>query len=76
MARNKTINKRIVDIMEEAFLMPLFFVAGIEALKDKINTMRDEEVTSIFNNLVPAQTIRKKVDEIHVTLSDNETLIA
>ena len=76
MTKTKTINKRIVDIMEEAFMMPLFFVAGVEALKEKISTMDDKDVTLIFGNLIPATAIRKKVDEIHAILNDKDSLIS
>lgn len=72
----KTINKRIIDIMEEAFMMPLFFVAGIDALKEKVAKMSDPEVALLFGNLIPAKAIRRKLDEIHTTLNDNDALIS
>jgi len=76
MARKKdTINQRITDIMEEAFLMPLFFVAGINALKEKISTMDDPDVALLFSNLIPAQAIRKKIDEIHSILNNNDRVL-
>ena len=33
MANKNTINKRIIDIMKENWLSPLFFAAGIDVLK-------------------------------------------
>jgi hypothetical protein len=74
MAKRKkdTINQRITDIMEEAFFMPLFFVTGMNALKEKISTMNDPDVALLFGNLIPVQAIRKKVDEIHSILNNND----
>lgn len=76
MAKKDSINKRITDVMNEAFLMPLFFVAGIDALKEKISTMDDADVTLIFGNLIPAKAIRKKVEEIQQILKDSSANIS
>lgn len=76
MAKKDSINKRITEVMDEAFLMPLFFVAGIDALKEKISTMGDTDVTLIFGNLIPANAVRKKVEEIQQILNDSSTNIS
>lgn len=76
MAKKDSINKRITDLMNEAFLMPLFFVAGIDALKDKISTMEDKEVALLFSNFIPAQLVRNKVEEIQQILNDNNANIS
>lgn len=76
MAKAKTINKRIIDIMDEAFLMPVFFVAGINALQEKIKGMDDADVTVIFGHMIPAGAIRKKVEEIRQILNDSSANIS
>ena len=75
MAKKDSINKRITDVMKEVFLMPLFFVAGIDALKEKIKVMDDPDVSLIFSNLIPAKAIRKKVEEIQQILNDSNANI-
>ncbi|PXV57434.1 hypothetical protein CLV62_15218 [Dysgonomonas alginatilytica] len=76
MAKKDSINKRITDLMNEAFLMPLFFVAGVDALQEKISTMDDADVALIFGNLIPAKAIRKKVEEIQQLLNDSNANIS
>lgn len=76
MAKKDSINKRITDLMDEAFLMPLFFVAGIDALKEKISTMNDADLVLIFSSLIPAKAIRTKVEEIRQILNDSSTNIS
>jgi hypothetical protein len=69
-------NKHIIDIMGEAYFAPLFFVAGIEALKEIIATKSDSEVSSLFNGQIPTGVIRKKVNEIHIVLNKKGKLIS
>lgn len=72
--QNKTINQRIEEIMKEAFLKPLFFVNGINALKEKVEGMEDKEVCALFANQISAKTIRIELNRIHEILNDNNLL--
>lgn len=60
--------------MREAFLKPLFFVHGINALKEKMVGMSDKEVCKLFANQVSAKTIRTELDRICQILNDNDLL--
>lgn len=70
----KTINDWIEEIMGEAFLKPLFFLYGINALKEKVEGMDDKDVCALFMNNLSAKSIRTELDRIHKILNDNNLL--
>lgn len=70
MAKQKTLDNCIRHLLGEGMLVPLYFVAGINALKNKIETMNDEELYKEFCGLFDPKMIRNDVDYIFTTLNN------
>ena len=77
MAKKKdTIVKRVVEIMNEAFFMPLFFVMGINVLKERAESISDKELAKMFGNLYSGSSIRKQIIRTHVRLDQENIRIS
>lgn len=72
MAKKDTIDQRVNNIMKEAFFMPLFFVIGINALKEKMETMSDKELAQYFGYKHCRLSLRKQIIRIHAQLNEKD----
>lgn len=70
MAKQKTLDDCIRGLLKEGMLVSLYFVAGINALKSKIDTMTDEQLYKEFCGLFDPKMIRNDVDYIFKTLNN------
>lgn len=68
--RKKTLDDCIRGLLKEGMLVPMYFTAGINALKNKIDTMTDDEIYKEFSGLFDPKMIRKDVDYIFTTLNN------
>ena len=72
MANKNTINKRIIDIMKENWLSPLFFAAGIDVLKQKIDLLSDSDIYELFGGLMSPDFVRKELERIQTSLQNEQ----
>lgn len=70
MAKQKTLDDCIRKLLKEGMLVPMYFVSGINVLKNKIDTMSDEEICKAFCGLFDPQMVRNDVNYIFKTLNE------
>ena len=61
MAKRKSLDSRITELLKEGPLVALYFVAGISVLKEQIEKMSDKEVAELFSSFFHPDTVRKNV---------------
>lgn len=64
-----TIKQIIIDTLGEAFFMPLLFLLAVNALKEKMDTLSDDEAKKLFGNLYEVKFMRKLVTRIHTKMN-------
>jgi hypothetical protein len=69
-AEHKSLDARIRDLMAEGPLAALYFTAGINVLREQVDTMSDEDVTTMFSSLLHPGRVRSSVDYIYKVLNN------
>lgn len=67
--KRESLNDRIKDILGLGPMAALYFVVGIDLLKEKLDGMTNKEVTEMFANLLHPDRVRNNVDTIHKKLN-------
>ncbi len=67
--KKETINSRIEELVNEAFLMPTFFLTAINHLHYTVQQSSDEQITQLFSSIMHASSIRKGINKIHHQLN-------
>ncbi|MFR9546480.1 MAG: hypothetical protein SNJ29_13020 [Rikenellaceae bacterium] len=66
--KHKTLDKRIIELMRENWLFPIYISAGIVELQNKINTMTDEELRKYMDNMIHPDVARAHIKELYERL--------
>ncbi|MEG0454902.1 MAG: hypothetical protein RR471_08045 [Bacteroides sp.] len=69
MGKRKSMDDRIKNLLREGPLVALYFIAGINLLKQQIDDMTDEDVAKMFDNLLNSQRVRNNVEDIYNKLN-------
>lgn len=59
------LDKRIIKVLEESWIAPTYFYAGVVELLNKVNAMSDEELTKYMDGLISPNTARAHIKEIY-----------
>lgn len=70
MAKRKTIDDRILELLKEGPLVGFYFNVAVSVLKDHISNMSDEDLAKMFGFLLNPQRIRNNVGEMYNRLND------
>lgn len=70
MAKRKTIDDRILELLKEGPLVSFYFNVAVSVLKDHISNMSDEDLAKMFGFLLNPQRIRNNVGEMYNRLND------
>ena len=70
MAKRKTIDDRIFELLKEGPLVGFYFNVAVSVLKDHISNMSDEDLAKMFGFLLNPQRIRNNVGEMYNRLND------
>ncbi len=70
MGKKLTIDKRIKQIVDSNWIVPIYFLAGIKLLYEKSKSMSDEELRSLFGGLVHPTVAKGHIEEIYERLKD------
>lgn len=70
MAKRKTIDDRILELLKEGPLVGFYFNVAISLLKDHISNMSDEDLAKMFGFLLNPQRIRNNIGEMYNRLND------
>lgn len=70
MTKHKKIDNCIRNLLKERMFASIYFVSGINALKNKIDMMSDKDICKAFSGLIDPKMIRNDVDYIYKTLND------
>lgn len=70
MAKRKTIDDRILELLKEGPLVGFYFNVAVSVLKDHISNMSDEDLAKMFGFLLNPQRIRDNVGEMYNRLND------
>lgn len=70
MAKQKTLDDCIRQLLNEGMFVPIYFVSGINVLKNRIDEMSDKEICKEFCGLFDPQMVRNDVDHIFTTLNE------
>ena len=73
MAKTKNMDERITDILAEGPLASMYFVAGINALKEKTDAMSDDDLYCEFAGLLAPSRIRGNINHIYKQLNKIKT---
>ncbi|MFI3294085.1 MAG: hypothetical protein SNI70_11295 [Rikenellaceae bacterium] len=68
-AKCKTLDKRIIELMRENWLFPIYIHAGVVELLNKVNTMTDEELKKYMDNMIHPDVARAHIKEIYERLN-------
>jgi hypothetical protein len=63
------LDNRIKDLLLEGPLVALYFVTGINMLKERIDSMTDEEIVKMFSKLLHPQRVRENVEHLYIKLN-------
>ncbi len=69
MAKRTTMDDRIKNLLKEGPLVGLYFSTAIILFKEKLDTMTDQEITEMFENLLNAQRVRDNVEDMYNKLN-------
>jgi hypothetical protein len=61
---NQTIDDIIKDLLKEGPLVALYFLTGINLLKESIEEMTSEEIKDMFSGLLHPDQVRKNVEHL------------
>ncbi len=67
--KSTTIKQIIIDTLGEAFFMPLLFLLAVNALKEKIDALPDDEAKTLFGNLYDVKSMRKLITRVHAKMN-------
>ncbi|MDR1119429.1 MAG: hypothetical protein LBM08_00750 [Dysgonamonadaceae bacterium] len=70
MKQYKNLDSVIKDLMAEGPLVSLYLFAGIEALKEKIDKMSNEEIVKMFTQLLHPDRVRGNINTIYERLGN------
>ncbi|MCE8595747.1 hypothetical protein [Bacteroides hominis] len=70
MAKRKTIDDRILELLKEGPLVGFYFNVAVSVLKDHISNMSDEDLAKMFGFLLNPQRIRNNIGEMYNRLND------
>lgn len=70
MEKTKNLDERIGDILAEGPLAALYLVAGITALKEKLDSLDDEQIYKEFAGLLAPERVRANVDYLFRKLNN------
>ena len=70
MAKRKTIDDRILELLKEGPLVGFYFNVAVSVLKNHISSMTDEELAEMFGYLINPCRIRNNVGEMYNRLND------
>ncbi|NDV80775.1 hypothetical protein [Bacteroides sp. 51] len=68
-----SLDDRIKHLLAEGPLVALYFLIGINILKDTIDNMKDEELTSMFEGLMHPERVRKNIEHLYDKMNTNKT---
>ena len=68
--RRPSMDDRIKALLNEGPLVALYFNVAVTVLKDHINSMTDEELGKMFENLLLPERIRDNVEYIYKILNN------
>lgn len=68
--RPPSMDDRIKALLNEGPLVALYFNVAVTVLKDHINSMTDEELGKMFENLLLPERIRDNVEYIYKILNN------
>ncbi|KAA6302801.1 MAG: hypothetical protein EZS26_000971 [Candidatus Ordinivivax streblomastigis] len=63
------LDTRIQDLLAEDSIVALYFVTGIGVLKERIDSMNDEEIIKMFSSFLHPQRVRNNVEHLYKKLN-------
>lgn len=70
--KTKTVQQAIKDLLAENFIAGLYFVMGIECLKERVDSATEEDVSKMFGGIIHPATAKQHVEYIHECLNNLE----
>lgn len=62
-------DERIKDALQEGPLVALYLVTGVNQLKEKIDSMSDEEIGNMFEHLLHPSRVRDNINTLYQRLN-------
>lgn len=62
-------DERIKDVLNEGPLVALYLVTGVNILKEKIDSMSDEEIGKMFEHLLRPSRVRDNINTLYQRLN-------
>lgn len=70
--KNQTLDDIIKDLLKEGPLVALYFLSGINLLKESIGEMTNEEIKDMFSGLLHPDRVRKNVDHLFEKMNKHQ----
>lgn len=67
--KRKTMDKRIIDSLQEGPLVAFYYVTAINYFKKAIEKMTDEELNKMFAGIMGADRVRRETEIVYNRLN-------
>jgi hypothetical protein len=69
MRKQENMDSRIKSLLSEGPLVALYFVTGINVLKEQVDAMSDEEITAMFSKFLHLDRVRNSLEYLYRALN-------